>query len=51
MFVIAVGDPFDGTELFGNDGVPFEDQDEAVETAEKHFSGQTWWVIQIEAIE
>ena len=48
MFVIAVGNPFDGITLFGSErgAMPFEDHDEAVEYAEKNFSNE-WWIVEV----
>lgn len=45
MFVVAVGNPFDGIELIG----PFESADEANEYADQSFGGKdTWWVMKVE---
>jgi hypothetical protein len=52
MFVIAVGNPFEGLFLFGSqpDGRPFEDHDAAVEAAELHFEGDTWHIVHLDPI-
>jgi hypothetical protein len=50
MFVIAIGNPFDGIRLFGQgDGTPFLSHDEAAEHAETEFDngGGDWWIVPI----
>lgn len=46
MWVIAVGNPFDGLTLYG----PYESAEIASETAEQQFSGEEWWVVELEAV-
>jgi hypothetical protein len=52
MFVIAVGNPFEGLFLFGSDpnGQPFGDHEAAVEAAEERFEGDTWHIVQLEPL-
>jgi hypothetical protein len=52
MFVIALGNPFEGLLLFGSDqdGQPFEDHEAAVRAAEEHFDGDTWYIVRLEPL-
>lgn len=45
MLAVAIGDPFNGVELYG----PFEDPEEAIKYAELTTpKGQGWWVVSLE---
>lgn len=44
MYVIVVGNPFDGLTIYG----PYEDEDEAIQYAELWIRGYTWHVVTIE---
>ncbi|KKM60573.1 hypothetical protein LCGC14_1540590 [marine sediment metagenome] len=43
MYVLVVGNPFDGLGLLG----PFEDPDEACEWALTELKYDTWWVMEV----
>lgn len=48
MYVICVGNPFDGMTVYGDkDGRPFEDGDVANEFAAEEYRGSDWWVLKI----
>ena len=50
MFVIAVGNPFDGITLFSSErgAMPFEHHEDAVEYGERNFDDD-WWVVEIQS--
>lgn len=50
-FVIAVGNPFDGIQLYGqSDGMPFPSHDDAAEHAERSFDNSGgWWIVPIQS--
>ncbi|KKM23346.1 hypothetical protein LCGC14_1616170 [marine sediment metagenome] len=43
MYVLVVGNPFDGLDLVG----PFEDPDEASVWAVDEYKNDTWWVMEV----
>lgn len=47
LYVVAVGNPFDGITLYG----PYaEEKEEDLEWAADRFSGETWWVMKLEQL-
>lgn len=51
-WLICVGNPFDGIKLYGADnGLPFDDRDEAFDTAEKTDWGkEPWYIVGINSL-
>ena len=49
--VICVGNPFDGLTIYvDQDGRPFDDNDEAIEWAEKLFKDEPWCLVDVVSI-
>lgn len=47
MYIVAIGNPFDGTALFG----PFVDNEKALDYAKQNARGSTWWVVPVNQVE
>ena len=47
MWIVAIGDAFDGITLYG----PFDECEDATEWADNHTEDREWTVVQINAID
>lgn len=46
MYIVTVGNPFDGFSFYG----PFRDIEDAIDYGDRHFFGHDWWAVSVEPI-
>lgn len=46
MYVVVMGNPFDGLEIRG----PFENVDDANDWADQNLRDETWWVVEVKSL-